>query len=76
MDDALGLGKDALAQIEDIVSLTKNTILPVVIIFVTLWVAMCTAGAVACCIVKRGRHVMVPSAVPSKAGSAMFYNVL
>jgi chemotaxis regulatin CheY-phosphate phosphatase CheZ len=96
VDDVAKLGNDALdrwdsslkptvdsalAKFDDAISLIKNTLLPVVIIFVTLWVAMCTAGAVACCIVKKGRHAhsAVPAgiAIPRKATMpASFYNMI
>lgn len=58
IDEALGLGRSALARIDDTVGFAKNTLLPVVIVAVTVWVAICSAAGVLCCVIrkKRSKH--------------------
>lgn len=57
VDQILGLGNSALGRVDDTIQLVRTTLLPAIIVAVTVWVAMCTAAGVACCILKkRKRH--------------------
>lgn len=54
-DDALHIGSSALRRVDDTLAFAKTTLIPIVIVFGTLWVGMCMAGciAVSCVIAQR-----------------------
>ena len=63
VDNALALGKSALSSIDSTLLFGKNTLFPVVMITVTVWVAMCSSAAVVCCLIKSRRDIEAYQAV-------------
>lgn len=68
VDEVVNLGHGALAKVDDTLAFAKNTMIPVIIVAATVWVAMCIMGTVACYVL--GRRYSSRSSKGRAAGSA------